>query len=578
MVAWIFIMLALISACAGKPAPLPEPIRFSISIPSDRALHSFTLSPDGNWLVYAAEAGTDRRRRLFLRSLNEGSSAGDREVIGTLGAHSPFLSPDGQWIAFFAGGSIWKSPTTAERNPQKICDTPSDTAGATWTDDGRIVFAPLGGHGLMVAPASGGTAVALTALNQRDGELEHGWPQALPSGGVVFTVTQRGRDPHLEMLSPTRERKRQTVPAIGQAQFVSAGHLVYSYLGNLYAVAVDADQSRTRGVPVVIAKGVQTTSGFGNLGRAGFAVSRTGTLAWLRASTDDARNLLVRVDRNGIPFRLSAPAEMFQTPRVSPDGRRLAVVVRSGMMTRDIRVLDTRRPEEPLLTLRGGDNQSPAWMSDSRRLTFGSNRDGLQKIYVVSLDGPREPRPLFSADVSVARNPASWARTLPVLAFYEINAVRQRDVLLYRVGRSVTPVAATRANERSPTLSPDGNWIAYVSDASGRDEVYVRRTDDMGEARQVSRSGGVEPVWTREGLFYRVGETLMVVDLKAGAVSEPRSVFEGSFERDPGANLASYDVDPQGKFFIMLKSALAPRELRIVRNWGTELVRQVPRR
>jgi serine/threonine-protein kinase len=127
-------------------------------------------------------------------------------------------------------------------------------------------------------------------------------------------------------------------------------------------------------------------------------------------------------------------------------------------------------------------------------------------------------------------------------------------------------------------LSPDGRWIAYVSDASGRDEIHVKRLTEPAEARQLTSSGGVEPVWTREGLFYRVGESLMLVAMKDGNIGEPSPLFGGNFERDPGANLASYDVDPQGRFFVMLKSALVPRELRVVSNWATELIQQVPRR
>lgn len=562
-------------ACAGTPPrPPAEPVRFTIALPADRKLITFAVSPDGRWLAYAAERTADQQTHLLLRSVG---GADDREVAGSLGAHNPFFSPDGDWVAYFSRGAIWKASTASPGDrPLKIADTPAEAAGATWTDAGAIVFAPLGSQGLMEIAAAGGRPVPITTLNPRDGELEHGWPHALPNGAIVFTVTARGRDAHLEVLSAMRVRKRQPVPAVGQAQFVSSGHLVYSYLGNLLAVSFDADESAIRGTPVVIAKGIQMLSAFGNLGRSVFSVSRTGTLAWLPASPEDARSLLVRVDRSGRYSPLPAPPEVYQTPRLSPDGRRLAVVVRPGLITREIRVLDAANPGRVIFAVQGGDNQSPAWMPDSRRLSFGSNRDGLQKIYTVAVDGARQPRPLFSIDVSVARNPSAWTRNPPLLALYEIDPVRRRDVFIYRVGESVTPVAASAANERSPVLSPDGRWIAFVSDASGRDEIHVTRQSDPSEVRQLTRAGAVEPVWSREGLFYREGERLMLTELNNGSLSEPREMFEGHFERDPGANLASYDVDPQGRFFIMLKSALVPRQLRMVTNWGTELARLVP--
>jgi hypothetical protein len=212
---------------------------------------------------------------------------------------------------------------------------------------------------------------------------------------------------------------------------------------------------------------------------------------------------------------------------------------------------------------------------DSRRLTFGSNRDGLQKIYVAS--DAATARPLFTADASAARNPAAWSRPPRLLALYEIEPARGRNVLLYRVGESIAPIAATNANERSPALSPDGRWIAYVSDLPGRDEIYVKPLDGSMEAVQMTSSGAVEPVWTREGLFYREGDRMMLADLASGLPGSLRMVFEGHFERDPGANLAAYDIDPQGRF-IMLKSARAARELRVVQNWGTELAAQLPPR
>jgi Tol biopolymer transport system component len=576
-------------ACGPRTAsPAEEPRRFPFSIPADRTLRSFAVSVDGRYLAYSAESASDQRLHLYVRPLEGAPSdasldarpSGDREIAGSTGAHNPFFSPDGSAIAFFSGGAIWKTATgaaAADASPRRITDAPTAAAGGTWADDRRIIFAPLDGEGLMAVPDTGGSPTALTTLNRRNGELEHGWPHALPNGAVLFTVTEGGRDPHLETISIAGERKRQPVPAVGQAQFVSSGHLIYSYLGNLLAIAFDVDKLQTRGVPTAVAKGVQTITGFGNLGRSGFSVSRTGTLVWLPASPEDARSLLVRVDRNGRYSPLPAPPDIYQSPRLSPDGRRLAVVVRPGVMTRDIRVLDASRADRVLLTLSGGDNQSPAWMSDSRRLTFGSNRDGPQKIYVANIGQPsREPRPLFSIDVAAPRNPASWARTRQLLALYEIDPIRRRDVMIYRVDESVTPVAATAANERSPVLSPDGRWIAYVSDASDRDEIYVQRLDAASSSVRLTTTGGIEPVWTREGLFYRSGDRLMLVEWKDAKPSDAKEVLEGVFERDPGANLAAYDVDPKGQFFLMLKSASTPRQLRIITNWGTELARLVP--
>jgi len=555
-------------ACGFRPAPRAPAVRFTVPIPEDRTLAGFAVSADGQWLAYSAERDEDGLRRLFIRSLVQ-RDGNDRELPDTVGASTPFFSPDSTAVAYFSRGSIWRTAVSTPGTPQRVVDAPSDSAGGTWTADNRVVFAPLGNQGLMEVPATGGSARPLTTLNRGEGELEHGWPHALADGAIVFTVSQQGRDAHIEVLSREGQRTRLRVPIIGQAQMIAAGHLVYSYLGNLMAVRFDAEEHTTSDVPVAIAKGVQTTTGFGVLGRSGFSVSHTGTLAWLRASSDDARSRLVRVLPGGQTSSLSASAEIFQTPRLSPDGKRLAVVVRSGIMTREIRIVDAAQPDRVTLTIAGGDNQSPVWM-DNRRLTFGSNREGLQKIYAMAVDRARPPVPLFTADATAARNPASWSRPPRLLALYEIEPTRGRDVLVYRVGESIAPVAATNANERSPTVSPDGRWIAYVADTSGRDEIYATQLDRARETLQLTTAGASEPLWTREGLFYREGERMMARAFVKGAPGEPRLAFEGHFERDPGSNLAAYDIDAQGRF-IMLKGALKPRELRIVQNWGTEL-------
>ena len=563
-------LFLLVGVACSPPAPRPPAERFMISVAGDQFLSSFAISVDGEHLAYAGESQVDGRRRIFIGPLaSDGGNV--RELRNTTGGSAPFFSSDGSSVAYFARGAIWRVPASGSEEPARVVDAPSDSAGGAWTADGRIVFAPLGNSGLMEVPATGGTAVSVTSLDVGEGELEHGWPHPLPDGSIVFSVSERGRDPHLEILSPGKARSRLRVPVIGQAQFVDTGHLVYSFLGNLMAVRFDTAERTTSGVPVAIAKGIQTSAGFGSLGRSGFAVSRTGTLLWLRAGVDEAKSRLVRVQRDGTVSPLPVPPDALQAPRLSPDGRRLAVVARSGVMTRDVRVLDAARPDRVTYTIQGGDNQSPAWM-DSRRLTFGSNRDGLQKIYVVTVDGERPPAPLFTADASAARNPVSWSRPPRVLSLYEIEPARGRNVLVYRAGESIAPVAATGANERSGTVSADGRWIAYVSDATGRDEVYVSRLDRVTEERQLTRNGATEPVWAREGLFYREGESLIVRSFEGDRLGDPRALFEGHFERDPGSNVPAYDVDFQGRFFIMLKTALQPRELRVVKNWATELV------
>jgi len=565
----VFLARNYVARVMKTPAPPPAPAtRSTISIPANRVLDAFTVSRDGRWLAYTAERA-DGEVGLFVRAIDE---AAEHEMPASTGARHPFFAPDGASVAYFARGAIWKASIASDGAPVKICEAPTNSAGGAWTPDGRIIFAPLGGAGLMSVAAGGGAPAGITTLNKKDGEIAHGWPLALPSGALVFTVSQKGHDAHLETLSVSNARASKLVPALGQAEYVATGHLVYSFLGDLFAVPFDSDELTPRGVPVSLARGIQSSGEFDQLGHASFAVSPNGTLAWLPASAEDQRSVLARVDFHGAVVPLAAQAEMYQTPRISADGRHVAVVTRSALMTRDIRILDNAHPNRVQSTIEGGDNQSPAWMPDGR-LSFASNRDGTQKIYVMKVgagstkqDPAYMPKPLFSLDGSSARNPASWLRMPPLLAFYEIDQFRSRDILVYRVGEAILPVAATRANERSPWLAPDGRSIAYVSDASGRDEVYVKRLDQDAPPKQLSDAGGTEPVWTKAGLMYREGDKML---------RDGNTVFEGRFEHDPAGNAAAYDVDPKGQYLLMLKSARRPREIQIVRNWGTVLMQQV---
>jgi len=567
----ILIILCVLAAAnlfrrlrAPTVAPLPPAHRQIVQLPIDRELDALAVAPDGRTIAFTVIRPNGEFELLVQQTIE----TAPRPVAQSAG--NPFFSPDGRSVAFFAGGALWRSDVADVARRERVCSVSTENAGGTWTDDGKIVFAPLGGQGLMVVSASGGEPAPLTSLNTREQELAHGWPHALPHGGLVFTVSQRGRDPHLELLSTTNVRSGRLVPAIGAAKYVSTGHLVYSYLGDLYAVAFDADEMKVHGAPLAVARGVQTSIGFDQLGRSAFSLSRNGTLAWVRSTPRDLDRALVAVNiGDGVVSPINAPPAPYETPRLSFDGRQLAVAVRSGVMTRDIRVVEMAHPDRTAFTVQGGDNLSPAWLPDGR-LSFASNRTGLQRIYIASRDG-RKVVPLFSTDVQVARNPASWVRQPPMLAFYEIDPFRSRDVLVYHVDEAILPLAMTPANERSPVLSPDGRSAAYVSDSSGRDEIYTVALNGKEQPHRVSMNGGIEPVWTSDALMYRKGDDFIRAD------GQP--ILRGRrFEKDAGANAAAYDVDSRAKKIIVLVRARKVRELRIVDNWGTELTAQRPLR
>ena len=431
------------------------------------------------------------------------------------------------------------------------------------------MFAPLDGRGLVTVDADGGKPEILTRLDTAQGEIAHGWPHVLPeSGGLIFTIARRDEDPRIAVLGPDASAPRLLLPAHGPARYVSSGHLVYSFIGRLFALAFDVSTLESQGGPIPIADGIQASPrGFDALGQAVFDASRGGVVAYLPGSEEAPTNELVWVARDGLAEGLSSPTGVHETPRVSPAGTHVAVVVRNGPFSRDVWVHELPSGRRTKLTNEGSQNHSPVWSSHGRELAWASNRTGLQSIYVQPLAANHVARLLLGGQDT--HNPASWSRT-GTLAFYEVYGSAGRDIWLHLPDGRTRPAVATSANERAPALSPDGQWLAYTSDSSGTDEIYIQSVDG-GPSSRVSLNGGTEPMWSRDGreLFYRLADQMMAApivtkpSLQAGTAMR---LFTRDFQLDPGDNLPNYDVAPDGRF-LMVRRTDAPVDPAIVLNW-----------
>jgi eukaryotic-like serine/threonine-protein kinase len=547
-------------------SPPSPPVRLTLGLPKDVRVRALALSPDGAQLAYTAEL--EGPPQLYLRSLDRFDSVG---LEGTTGAHTPFFSPDGRWLAFFADGKLRKVPVQGG-NVQDVCDAPTDSAGGTWGVDDQIVFAPLDGRGLVKVPANGGLPQALTKIDVPAGEIAHGWPQLLPSQtGVLFTIARKNRDPRIAVLGPTDTAPRLLLPVNGPVHYASSGHLVYSFSGQLFALQFDLSTLRGRGTFATIAHDVAgSPRGFDALGFSMLTVSLSGVLAYLPGTQDDPPSQLVWVDRDGRASILSDVVARHQTPRLSPDGARVAVVTQDGPFSRDVWIEDVASHRRIKLTAEGSANHSPVWSPDGREVAFASNRSGSQNMFVQKIPPAHDDvRPLSSGDGTY--NPTSW-RQRRTLAFYAVNAATGRDIWLRLEDGRQQPLIVTPANERSPVLSPDGQWLAYTSDTSGTDQIYVESIADR-KTQQVSAGGGAEPMWSQDGqeLFYRRADQMIAVPIRtipSFRVAPATRLFERTFERDPGDNLANFDVAPDGRHFVMLKRSDPPSDIRIILNWG----------
>jgi serine/threonine-protein kinase len=564
--------LVMVTATRSGPTAPQLSIRFDIAFPDGfepvAGFPPLAISPDGSFVVYAARRGSVSQ--LFLRQLDEIES---RPLPGTEGAHTPFISPDGRWIGYASTRTIAKVAVSGG-SPITVGNAPHVSLGASWAP-GTIVFGGLG-TGLHTLPEDGGSAVPLTTLLADSGEVSHGLPQVLPDGkNVMFTVGSAGavRTAVVSLETGVRHWIDGIDGAAG-TRYVPTGHLVFALADELSAVGFDEARLEALGSPIALVPGVHRARS-GTFATTPYsAVSNTGTLAYMPGWIETTENLLVWVDRGGQTTQVTAHRGSHFYPRLSPDGRLIAV-----QEANEIWVYDSERGTRNRLTSTGGTD--PLWTPDARRVVFATGGGGL---YWMPADGSGEPEVLLQSEHTLS--PHSWSPDGSVLAFYQITSVSARDIWMLRrtrTGFEAQSFLATGANERSPTFSPDGRWIAYTSDESGRDEIYVRPYPGPGGKWPISRSGGREPVWSANGteLFYRQGTSIISVGVQTNGgivAGEPRVMVTGVYGVEyTSSGSQTYDVAPDGQRFVTTQSVehAAPRQIRVVLNWFEELKERV---
>ena len=586
--------IALWAGSKARPANDVAIARLGVPIPGGQQLERgslapLTIAPDGRYLVYAAtESG--RRTQLYVRPLDKFESA---PIAGTEGASAPFIAPDGRWIGFYANGMLQRVSVDGGA-AIRIAETPS-VWSATWGENDTIVFAASAAPGgLWQVNASGGTPDRVTTVDTANGEIQHGYPRHLPNGDVLFSViTDRGW--HFAAVTLASKQVRALgQPGSGGAggQYVASGHLLYASGGGFVAVPFDPARGVT-GSPIPLLERPEIDPS----GGAPFAVSSTGTLAYLpRAATLPTRSL-VMVERGGKATLLSEQRGAFMHPRLSRDGRRLAVAVESENGS-DVWVYDLDRRSRTRLTS-GGVNGYPIWSHDGLRVTFQSARSGGVALYARNADGSGEAEqlirpggnqsglsrslagllpgtmPTFSA--SNPHVPMSWSPDGKHLAFDERKPSAERDIWILPRGEDPYPFLVTPFDESAPAFSPDGAWLAYVSDESGRSEVYVQPFPGPGAKWLISIDGGTEPAWSTDGreLFFRRGDTWMSASWTAAngefKSNRPLAVFEARYATIEGAR--NYDVAPDKPAFVVVRTDGSGEgaQFHVVLNWFAEL-------
>ena len=577
---------------ATRPVP-PHVTRTTITASGTAALtigrndRNLALSPDGTHLVYVGNNGA----QLFVRALD----ALEPVAIASGTPRQPFVSPTGQWVGFVDSTTLKKVAITGGP-PITLARLDGFLSGATWAPDDTIMFATNNtATGLQRVSVAGGTPEVLTRPDHARGEADHLWPELLPGGrAVLFTIAAQtgGLDAAQIAVRDLRTGTQQILIRGGSdAHYVASGHLVYTAAGTLRAIPFDLNRLETRGTAVpVVPRLVTTPAGAGD-----FAVATDGTLVYVDTpggSTGTARTL-VWVDRMGKEEAIVAPPRGYLHPRLSPDGTRVALYI--GDQENDLWSWDLRRATLTRLTFEPGDDAFPMWTPDGRRIIFASARAGssgrLLNVWWQAADGTGAAERLTTS--SNAQLPTGIAPDGMQVVFSEGAATTGSDLLRLALDGShrVTPLLQTKFEERNGIVSPDGRWLAYESNSSGRFEIYVRPFPNAGGGQwQVSTGGGTTPLWARNGkeLFY-VGPdgALLRVLVEASSATwnagTPAKLLEGRyFTAGGGETLGrTYDASPDGQRFLMIKApgadaTAAPPSIIVVQHWDEELKRLVP--
>lgn len=558
---------------AGTPANRPI-ARLVVTLAPDGLasgpLPHIALAPDGSHLVYVANH--EGNTLLYLRSLD---NFGSTPMLGTEGAESPFFSPDGQAVGFFAEGKLKK--VSISGGAPTIIATAAAVRGGSWAADGTIIFAPSITGGLFRVSADGGPVKAVSAPDHKKREFGHRWPEILPGGKAVLFTIWTGGDfdtAQIGLLSLSTGEKRTLIEGGYYARYVNPGYLVYVRAGELLAVPFDVDRLEIQGSPVSILKGFTMNTSFGT---AEFSPSRNG-LAYVPGGSQVADRTLVWVDGKGMRQPLPAPPRGYAAPRISPDGKRVAVSIQGsnpGLWIYDlIRGTLTRLTSE-------GPVPFPIWSRDGSQLTFSGSLDDRLNVYRMAADGSGSVERLTKNEN--AQWPGSWSPVGEVLAFTEAAPETGYNLMTLDLNgnHEPHPLLQTLANEYGPKFSPDGHWLAYGSDESGRQEIYVRPFPGPGGKWQISTEGGFEPVWSRNGreLFYRNGDSMMAAAVETTptfTAGKPKVLFEQHFEKGVFPFEPNYDVSPDGRRLLLVMSPqgeAAPTQINMVLNWPDELRR-----
>src|ERR671914_480654 len=569
-------------------ATLRRLARFAMTLPGGYLFTSsfndrVAISPDGNYL--ACNASRPGEAALLVRSLRDPELK--PPVEGARGV--PFFSSDARWLGYFETTPPYRLRKLALNGgaPVTLCAI-ENFSGATWSSRDTIYFVATVPGGIMSVPGAGGEPREGLRIAFDSGERLHKFPHALPGGkAVLYTLatadSESFDDAVIAVFSPDSGQRKVLVEGGTHPRYSPSGHLVYARDGNLFAVRFDPGSLQVIGRPFTVLQGVLMIR---NTGVANFDVSANGDLLYIPGKAEGGERNLYWVDRSGLAERLPLPPRSYLHPRISPDGRKLAIEIEGS--SHDVFVYDFARGVLSNITT-DGVSHWPVWSPDGAWIGYRSGPMGRFQLFQVPADRSGPAQRIVAEGYSQSFE--SYSPDGRAVVYTSQNRGLPSKIAVARLAGDAKPrpLDETKFAQGSPKVSPDGHWLAYCSNESGKPQVYVQAFPGPGAKIQVSNEGGTDPVWRRNGreLFYRNGDSMMAVAVLTASgfsAGRPQELWKGGYSHGmssscglPGLTSSNYDVSPDGQHFLMIKDddrdTATSSEVVLVQAWADELNR-----
>jgi eukaryotic-like serine/threonine-protein kinase len=544
-------------------------VHLSVTLPPDKSLavdstSPLAISPDGSTIIFSAR-GDNRKTQLYLRKLGTFEST---PISGTEGAFCPFFSPNGDWLGYVSGDFKLKKMSVRGGTSIVMADEAAPI-GATWTDDDTIYYAKSFFSGLYAVPAGGGPAKQVTQTGSMSDDRSHLWPNALPgNSGLIFTAWagKTFNEARIEGLLFKSGKPKVLIDGGSDARYLPGGYLAYARNGTFFVVGFDPKRLEVKGTPVPAVEGVRTGAADGG---AVLAVSNNGTLVFQPGTFSARERNLVWMDRSGKATNITDEVKPYSSPAISPDGRRIALTLEGSSY--DVWVYDLERGTLTKATF-GADDYSPKWSPDGKMLVYRSSKSGTIQVYVkhsfvqgdeiVVTDGPE------------FKEAYGWTPDGREVIFGRENKDKGWDMYAAAVDgdHKPRPLVVGPYKKGQASLSPDGKWLAYVSDESGQGEIFVQATSDPNIRAQISLEGGTVPRWARSGneLVFLAKDGVMSVKFAPGNTLNPGKPVKLFQDK---RIWSGYDLAADGRFVVAVDADEkgSANHINVVLHWFEEL-------